>query len=69
MAQITGTLRIDFEAEGITQDQFDTFKRKMREFVNDDLEMIIFDTCSESGFECNSISPVDFEDELSMEED
>jgi hypothetical protein len=70
MAQITGTITIDFMTDKpINQDDFKKFRKELNKSI-EDFEMAVFDAASESGFEANSIQPIfldylecDFEEE------
>lgn len=68
MAEITGTIYIDFETDKpITEDQFNKFKKAIKKLI-EDWEMQVYDEANNSGFEANSISPI-FIDELECEYD
>ncbi len=59
MAQITGEIYIDFDTDrDITEEQFKALKKLINKYVNDDLDMFIYDACSELGFESNSVQNV-----------
>lgn len=62
MANITGELRIDFDTESpvIEKDsnKFIVFKNKLQEFLEDHLEMAIFEIASECGLGAKTYYPV-----------
>ena len=59
MANITANIIIDFNTDkDITQEQFDLFKKQLQRIVYDDIEMIIYDTAHECGFEADSFHPI-----------
>ena len=72
MAEITGIIQIEFEtAEPLTKKnygQFIEFKNKLEKFVQNELEMAIYDIANECGFEADDIHPAILE-ELEFEPD
>lgn len=77
MARITGVIVIDFETqEALTQKesgQFIEFKNKIQKFIEDELEMAIYDIANECGFEADSYHPavldsLDFDPDENEEE-
>ena len=54
MAQITGTIQIDFETESdITKEQFDKFKKTMQNYI-DNFDSMVAEAATEAGFESAS---------------
>lgn len=72
MANINGVIQIDFDTENPIiendKDKFNAFKCKLQEFLEDHLEMAIFEIACECGLNTKNYFPVIL-DELEIEFD
>ena len=59
MSKITAEIYLDFETDApITPEMFKKFKLAIEKLISGDVEMMVYDTANDCGFEVDSFHPI-----------